>query len=628
MYELGSQLRRSADSINSNIVEGYGRKRNNPNKPNNHNNHNKTMEIAIVLGLLGVVIALFTWDRIPVDTVTIGMLIVLTITGILTPSEAFSGFGSDFIIMLASIFVIGAAMQKAGVLEIIGEKLFAASHRRVRWLPVIVMSTVSATSAFMNNTTVTAIYVAPMVGLARKLGISPSKLLMPVAFASILGGTCTIIGTSTNIAVNAFLAKNGYPTFGMFDFTLIGVLLCIIGIVFMATIGARLLPDNKEADMILDLSSKQYFSEIRVKEQSALVGKKIKDTQISQIGLRVLNIIRHKKNSIADANTVIEADDILLVEGKLDDLLKVKDTNGLDILADTSIAQDLVTEDIKIAEIIAMPANDFIDATIKDAEFKRRFGLMVMAINREGQTLSDKIGDIAIKTGDRLLVQGPLDNIRYWKEQGDLTVIQEFAYEPSKNKRNALRSGLCFAGALILGSFNIIPLSVAFMLAAFMCVVFKCIKPEEAYSKIEWNLLVLIAGMSSFGLAMKKTGAADFLADQIIALVGQWGPMAVLAAFVVLTVILTQPMSNAAAALVVLPVALRSALELQVNPGTFALAIMLSASVSLITPFEPSCILVFGPGRYKIADFLKVGSIVTLLLILAIILLVPLLYPL
>lgn len=586
------------------------------------------MDIAIVFGLLCLVIILFAWEKIPVDVVTVGVLIILTVLGILTPAEAFAGFGSDFIIMLASIFVISAAMQKAGLLEIIGEKLFAVSHKRVRWLPAIIMTTVSFTSAFMNNTTVTAIYVAPMVGLARKLGISPSKLLMPVAFASILGGTCTIIGTSTNIAVNAFLQKNGYPSFGMFDFTLIGVLLCIIGIVFMATLGARLLPDNKEVDMIQDLNRKQYFSEIRVQEQSTLIGKKIKDTSISQIGLRVLNIIRDKKNGIAEANSIVEAGDILLVEGKLDDLLKVKDTNGVDILADTAIAKDLVTDDINIAEIIAMPANDFIDATIRDAQFKRRFGLMVMAINREGQTLSDKIGDIAIKTGDRLLVQGPVDNIRYWKEQGDLTVIQEFAYEPSKNKRNAIRSGLFFVGALLLGALEIIPLSVSFMLAAFMCIVFKCIKPEEAYARIEWNLLVLIAGMSSFGIAMKKTGAAGFLADQAIATFGQWGPMAVLAAFVVLTVILTQPMSNAAAALVVLPVALQSATTLDVNPVTFALAIMLSASISLVTPFEPSCILVYGPGRYKIMDFLKVGSIITLLLVLAILWLVPLLYPL
>lgn len=586
------------------------------------------MEIVFVLSLLGLAIVLFATEKLPVDLITVGLLIILTSWGILTPAEAFSGFGSDFIIMLASIFVTAAAMQKAGLLEIIGEQLFVWSRSKGRWLPTIVMSAVSATSAFMNNTTVTAVYVAPMVGLSRRLGISPSKLLMPVAFASIMGGTCTVIGTSTNIAVNSFLAENGYPSFGMFDFTPIGFVLCLIGIIFMATIGMKLLPDNREVDMIEELTTNHYFTEILVKERSSLVGKKIKDTDISQIGLRVLNIIREKKNTIANANSLIEAGDVLLVEGKLEDLLRVKETNGIDILADTLIENDLVSDDIQIAEIIAMPTNDFLGASIRDAQFKNRFGLMVIAISREGQTLSDKIGDIEVKMGDRMLVQGPVENIRYWKEQGDLTVIQEYKYEPGKSKRNAVLSGAFFVFALILGSLEIIPLSVAFMLAAFLCVLFRCIKPEEAYEKIEWKLLVLIGGMSSFGIAMKKTGAADYLADQVIAAFGHFGPVAVLAAFALLTILLTQPMSNAAAALVVLPVALRTAVEMQVNPLTFALVVMLSASVSLITPFEPSCILVYGPGRYKVFDFIKVGAGVTILLVIAILLLAPMWYPL
>jgi di/tricarboxylate transporter len=341
----------------------------------------------------------------------------------------------------------------------------------------------------------------------------------------------------------------------------------------------------------------------------------------------VLNIIRDKHNSIANAYSVIEANDILLVEGRLEDLMKVKDKSGIDIRADTLIADDLVSDDIQVAEIIVMPTNDFVGLTVKEAEFKRRFGLMVIAINREGQTLSDKIGDIEIRTGDRLLIQGPADTIRYRGEVGDFIILQEYKFEPSRSKRNAILSGSFFVVALVLGTFEVIPLSIAFMLAAFLCVVFKCIQPDEAYEKIEWKLLVLIAGMSSFGIALKKTGAADFLADNINSIFGAYGPLAVLAAFVLLTIFLTQPMSNAAAALVVLPVALESAANLHVNPMTFALAVMLGASVSLITPFEPSCILVYGPGRYKVADFFKVGIIATILLVGAILLLVPMLYP-
>ena len=586
------------------------------------------MEIALVLGLLVVAVALFATEKVPVDVITIGLLLVLTSLGILTPTEAFSGFGSDFIVMLASIFVVGAAMQKAGVLDIVGQKLFTLTRNRVRTLPTFLMASVSLTSAFMNNTTVTAMYVAPVVGLARKLKISPSKLLMPVAFASILGGTCTVIGTSTNIAVNAYLGKHGLPPFGMFDFTLIGIVLCIIGIVFLATVGIRLLPDNQEVDMMQDLRQQQYFTEILVKQKSPLVGRKIRQTVISSIGLRVLNIIRDGHNSIADADSIVEANDILLVEGSLAELMKVKDANGIDILADAKAADDLVSDDIQIAEILILPTNDFVGKTVKEAEFKRRFGLAVIAINREGQTLSEKIGATEIKPGDRLLVQGPAETIRFRQSFSDFVVLREHNYEPSQSGRNAVLSGSFFVGAILLGSLDVIPLSVSFMLAAFLCVVFKCIKPDEAYEKIEWNLLVLIGGMSSFGVALQKTGAAEYLAAHINDWFGGMGPLAVLAAYVVLTILLTQPMSNAAAALVVLPVALESAEALGANPISFALAVMLGASVSLITPFEPSCILVYGPGRYKFSDFFKVGIIATVLLFVAIVVLVPMFYPL
>jgi di/tricarboxylate transporter len=586
------------------------------------------MEIALVLGLLVGAVALFATDRVPVDVITIGLLLVLTSLGILTPGEAFSGYGSDFIIMLASIFVVGAAMQKAGVLDILGHRLFALTQNRVKSLPAILMAAVSFTSAFMNNTTVTAMFVAPVVGLARKLHISPSKLLMPVAFASILGGTCTVIGTSTNVAVNAYLAKNGLPPFGMFDFAPIGIVLCIIGVVFLATVGMRLLPDYKEVDMLQDLKQQQYFTEILVKSNSSLVGRKIRQTVISRIGLRVLNIIRDGRNAIADADSLVKANDVLLVEGSLEELMKVKDANGIDILADAKATDDLVSEDIQIAEILVLPTNDFVGVTVKEAEFKRRFGLAVIAINREGQTLSEKIGATEIKPGDRLLVQGPAETIRFRQSFSDFVVLQEHSYAPSKSNQNAILSASFFIGAILLGTLEVIPLSVAFMLAAFLCVAFKCIKPDEAYEKIEWNLLVLIGGMSSFGVALQKTGAAEFLATHINDWFGGMGPLAVLAAYVVLTMLLTQPMSNAAAALVVLPVALESAAALGVNPISFALGVMLGASVSLITPFEPSCILVYGPGRYKFADFFKVGIIATVLLFAAIMVLVPIFYPL
>jgi di/tricarboxylate transporter len=313
------------------------------------------MEIAIVLGLLVIAIILFASEKFSVDLVTVGLLIVLTSIGILTPEEAFRGFGSDFIIMLASIFVVGAAVQQAGVLEIISDKFENTTRERLTWLPVYLMSTVGVTSAFMNNTTVTAMFVAPVTAIAKKLGTSPSKLLIPVAFASILGGTCTVIGTSTNIAVNAFLAKHGYPTFGMFDFAIIGGVMMITGIVFMATIGTRLLPGEKDVNLIKELESKHFFTEIIVMPGSVLSGQKVRDTTLSQRGFKILNIIREEQNSVANGYTIIEAGDILLVEGNIKVLLKLKNALGVEIFSEFISEADLNTEEIRLAEAIVTP---------------------------------------------------------------------------------------------------------------------------------------------------------------------------------------------------------------------------------------------------------------------------------
>ncbi|HMT29344.1 MAG TPA: SLC13 family permease, partial [Bacteroidia bacterium] len=411
-------------------------------------------------------------DKFSVDLITVGLLIVLTSVGILTPAEAFKGFGSDFIIMLASIFVVGGAMQKAGILDIIGDHFIRVPKKKIRWLPTYLMSTVSITSAFMNNTTVTAMYVAPVVSICRKLRISPSKVLMPVAFASILGGTCTVIGTSTNIAVNSYLSKNGYPVFGMFDFAPIGIVLMVTGIIFMATIGIRMLPGKRGLSMVKELEQKHYFTEVIIKPESPMANQKVRDTILSQMGFKILNIIRDKQNTIANGYSVIEANDILLVEGNMEDLLRIRKANGIEIYSESMATDDMVTDDIKIVEIFITPSNDFIGQTIREAQFKRRFGLLVMAVNREGQTLSDKIGDIEIKIGDRLLIQGPAVNINYRRDRGDFTILQEYNFGKIKSKRNAILSTSFFIGALVLSSIDIIPLSIAFMLAAFLCVLF------------------------------------------------------------------------------------------------------------------------------------------------------------
>ena len=585
------------------------------------------MEITIVLTLLVIAIILFATEKISVDIVTLVMLIILCATRIISPEEAYAGFSSDFIVILASIFVLTAALEETGILEFIIARLVQIASRGHHILLFLVMLVSGTISAFMNNTTVTAMFVSPLVGVSRKLKISSSKLLMPLAYASILGGTCTLIGTSTNVAVSGYIDKAGYAPVGMFEISLIGVVIFGVGMVYMMTIGKRLLPNYQDAALMEEYKMQKYITEVMVLDNSPLVGQVVYASDLSHMRFKILNIIRGQEKFLPDYRTRIQAGDILLVEGERDDLVQIREKKGVEIVADVELEEALQSNDIRLAEILITAQSNLIRQTIREIDFQRRYGLAVIAVSRQGETLRTKVGDVRLKLGDVLLVQGTRERLSYARSNQHMALLEEFAPVLFK-KQKGLITITCFVVAIILGSFHILPLSISFLAAAVVSILLKCISTEKAYAAIDWRLLILIGGMTAFGTAMENSGAAKFLATGIVGLLDSFGTLGILAGFIFLTVFLTQPMSNAAAALVIVPVALQTAVALDANPRTFAIGIMLAASVSLVTPFEPSCILVYGPGHYRFSDFLKVGSGLTLTLILIIIGLLPLFWPL
>ncbi|WP_299820804.1 SLC13 family permease [uncultured Pontibacter sp.] len=584
------------------------------------------MEIALVLSLLVVAIILFATEYLSIEIVTLIMLIILASVRIISPEEAFAGFSSDFIIIIASIFILSAALQETGILDFAVVRLANLARQSNNVMMLVVMLVTGIVSAFMNNTTVTAMFVTPLVGLSKRINRSASKILMPLAFAAILGGTCTLIGTSTNVAVSGYIAKTGLAPIGLFEISGIGLIIFVVGIVYMLTIGQRMLPNHDDQQLAEEYKLQKYLTEIIVLPDSPLVGQLVFASDLTTLNFRMLNIIRDKDNFLPDFRTRIQANDILLVEGDLDNLMKVKETKGIQIMADAILSKDLVTEDIRLAELLVVRQSNLIGKTIKEVEFTRRYGLVVLAISRHGETLRSKIGSIRLQLGDLLLVQGAAERLDQLRQSNNVALLD--AFEPVLfRKRKGIIAIACFILAIAAGTTKLLPLSIAFLLAAILTILFRCISTDKAYASIDWRLLILIGGMTAFGSAMENSGAADFLAEGIVNLMGPLGKTAVLAGFVVLTVVLTQPMSNAAAALVIVPVALRAAIELGADPRAFAIAIMLAASVSMVTPFEPACILVYSPGKYRFWDFIKVGTPLTLLLVLVIVLLVPVFWP-
>jgi di/tricarboxylate transporter len=585
------------------------------------------MEIALVLSLLVLAIVLFATEKLSVEIVTLLLLIVLASARVITPEEAFAGFSSDFIIIIASVFIISAALEETGILDFTIVRMAELAKKSKGLMLFTIMFITGVVSAFMNNTTVTAMFITPLVGLSKRINVNASKLLMPLAYAAILGGTCTLIGTSTNIAVSGYIAKAGLDPIGMFEITGIGLVIFIVGIIYMMTIGQRMLPDNSDQELTEEYKLQKYLTEIIVMKDSPLIGQLVFASDLTALNFRILNIIRYNENFLPDFRTRIEEKDVLLVEGDLDNLMKVKETKGIEIMADVILEKDLQTESIRLAELMIPRQSNLINKTVKEVNFLQRFGLVVIAISRHGETLRSKIGSISLQLGDILLVQGAAERLNQLRSSSNVALLDEFEPLLFKKRKGSLVITV-FLLAILLGTTKILPLSIAFLMAAIACIVFRCISTEKAYGAIDWRLLILIGGMTAFGTAMENSGAADLLAKGIVDIMGPIGKMAVLAGFVVLTVILTQPMSNAAAALVIVPVALRAAVELQSDPRTFAIAIMLSASISLVTPFEPACILVYSPGKYRFMDFIKIGSPLTLLLLAVILLLVPVFWPL
>jgi di/tricarboxylate transporter len=587
------------------------------------------MDAALVIGLLFVAIILFATEKISVDLVTLGLLCSLVLTGILTPAEAFEGFGQDVIVMLGSIFVIGAAFRETGVLDTVGHVLARTSGGRPRRIVAGMMSTVGGISAFMNNTTVTAMFLGPVIGLARRLGIPPSRLLMPLAFSSILGGTCTLIGTSTNLAVSGAMSKMKMEPIGMFELTPVGLVLFAAGLFYMLVLGCRLLPerDKTESDGT-GTPIREYLCEVVILPGSPIIGQEVYASDFSVMEFQVVKIRRDSKDIEVGPHVRLAEGDVVLVAGKVQNLIRVKKIEGIDILEDIGLRSSGVEmKDASIVEVVLTPKSSLVGQSLRSSNFRRRSGLSVLALLRGDRTLSDHMADVPLEAGDMLLLQGPYDRIRGFEQDSEMVVITEHAIAHGARKRG-IAVLIIFAIAVLLSSLGILPASIAFLLVALIAMATRCMTLDAAYENIDWRLLILIGGMTAFGTAMSKSGADQMLADLVIGGLQPFGAVAVLAGFSVLTVLLTQPMSNAAAALVVLPVALQAAETMQANPRTFAITIMLSASISLLTPFEPSCILVYGPGKYRFSDFMKVGGGLTLMTILLILLLVPVLWPL
>ena len=589
--------------------------------------------IVITLILLLVAVALFATEKVPVDVVGLILVIGLVMTGVLTIQEGVSGFGDDIIITIGGLFVLTGGLVKTGLVDLIGRRLYRIAGDNEFLLTALIMLVAAISASVLKNTTTTAMFVPVVLGLAARARIAPSKLLMPLAFGAILGGSCTLIGTSTNLAVSGAIQRYGLAPYSMFELTPVGVITVAVGLIYMLFVGIKLLPTRGgEESLTEQYHIREYVSELLVLHGSHLVGKTLEEADItSEMELSVLGIIRGGVENFApNPYEKIQANDSLIVEGSINDILRIKEDASLKIKADFVLNDDLLESgDVELFEVMVMKDSRLVGQNLTTLNFRQTYDLTVLAINRHGETFFNKLSKIVLKFGDVLLVQGNRRVIEPFVVEREMILLEDVSTSSLRTEKRkwaiaafGLFLSLTLLKVVTLGAVSV-PLAVAVLLGVLLLLATKTVRYSELYTLIDFRLLVLIACMMSFGVAMEKTGADVYLADLIQVYFGQFGGTAVLAGFFVLTVALTQPMSNQAAALVVLPVAIKTALALGLNPRTFAVAITYAASFSFITPLEPACVLVYTPGRYRFMDFVKVGTILTILVFIVVIILVP-----
>src|SRR6185369_3418790 len=483
-----------------------------------------TGQIAIVLTLLVVALILFSLERIPIEVVSILLVMALVITNTLTAGEAFAGFGNDIVITIAGLFILTGGLARTGVIDLVGRRLHRTAGDSEFRMVALIMLAAAFCAAVMKNTTTTAMFLPVVLGIAARRNMSPSKLLMPLAFGAILGGTCTLIGTSTNLAVSGALPRYGIQPFTMFELTRVGVVIVAVGMLYMLLLGLRLLPSRKSAESLTDeYLIRQYMAEVIVLDNSPLINKSLAEARLGdELDLTVLGILRGQEQYRVAPNPAekIRPDDLLLVQGRVEDILKVKAEAGIEIKADFTLNDSLLKgKDTELFEAMVARGSDFLGRTLKRLDFRNRYGLTVLAINRHGVNLLSKISRVRLRFGDVLLMQGNREQVERLAADGHILLLEEISEKQARpeKRRWAL---LAFAVFLFFSLTHLVPLPIAVLFGVMILLATQSLRMSEVYEIIDWRLLILIACMMSFGVAMEKTGADQYLAGLIVRATG------------------------------------------------------------------------------------------------------------
>lgn len=590
-------------------------------------------EQLIVFGTLVAALALFIWGRWRYDLVAMTALLTVTVTGVVDGQTAFSGFGHPAVITVAAVLIISRSLTRAGLADLLAGWMSKVANRPS--LQVAALSGLATLlSAFMNNVGALALLLPVALSMARKSGLSPSVLLMPLAFGTLLGGMTTLIGTPPNIIISTFRGETGSLGFRMFDFTPVGVGVALTGLLFMSLVGWRLIPQRKGRTTTEDLFDiKGYLTEVQVPPVSPLAGKPLrelgrlikKDSDVTVVG-----IIRSKRRILApSAFEIIREDDVLIVEADSETLQALTETAGFRLVGSKDLGQEVLgSDEVGTFEAVVAPGTLMEGRTATDLTLRRRFGLNLLAVSRQGERLRARLNRIRFRAGDVLLLQG--DSLTFREALPALGCLPLQRRELRLGQRRRLFLTLSiFVVAIAVNIAGLLPAQVSLATAALVIVLLKILSLRETYESINWSVLVLIGAMIPVGTALETTGGAQLLADGMLRLTGDLAPVWSLTLLLVGTMCLTDIINNSAAAVLLAPIAIGMAQGLGVSADPFLMAVAIGASCAFLTPIgHQSNTLVMGPGGYKFSDYWRMGLPLEILIVLVSVPLLLLFWPL
>jgi len=595
-----------------------------------------SIDIIIVLFIILLAFVLFVSETLPMDVVALTVLSMLLITGQLTPAEGISGFSNPAVITIAILFVLSHALQKTGVLEYLVIKINQLVSRSLVIGLAVYLVSIALASALVNNTAIVAIFMPVTIRMAEKYHISPSKVLMPLSYAAILGGTLTLIGTSTNLLVNSIFVKSGpYTPLGMFEFSRYGIFLLVVGLTYVVLIAYRILPSRTvTSSLTKSYHMGGYLTELKIGDDSPLLGGTTLDRQISQnYDVTILGIQRNKKLLSTNLReTPLEKGDILLVRGSVENFFRMKEVEQVYMLTDEKLNQEELTkEENLLVECLLTNQSELVGQSLKEANFRRRFGSFVLAIRREGDILRKKIAHVILRAFDTLLVYGSREKIREMRDSGGFIVLTELERSLRKHRFWWL-SIIVIIGAVLLAALSLVPILKGVIIGLAILLVARVITPLEAYNAINWQIIVLIGCLIPLGIAIQSSGTAIMIGNTMVNLL-QFVPeyqqaIFLLAMIYLVAMILTEVSSNAATAIIMTPIALAASAKLGLDPRPFIFAICFAASASFITPIGyQTNLMVYGPGGYKFSDYIRVGLPLSITLWVMAVILIPMLWP-